>query len=173
MREMVANERTPSVCVSKSLGLGPSSRAGAGSFGLTNGSNDLSLHAQLVLETGGKVADATLSIASHVGDLSDLVEHVPASEHEDTNQAQGRPGVPALDNRQDIGPSLETDASASENRNDTDDPGDVIDGAFDSGVGSVREVTGKPAVNLLGLLGTVMPCQHEFREARRPSPTQK
>ena len=71
--------------LAKAWGLGPSSRAGAGSFGLTNGSNDLSLHAQLVLETGGEVADATLSITSHVGHLADLVEHVPTSEHEDTN----------------------------------------------------------------------------------------
>ena len=89
-----------------------------------------------------------MAIASHVGDLADLVEHVTAGEHEDTDQADGGPRVSVLDDREDVRPGFGKCASNTEGRYNTNSPGDIVDRTLYSGVGSTWQMAGNPGLDL-------------------------
>lgn len=52
---------------------------------LTDSSDNLTFQAELVAESAGKVANATLTIPRHIRHLADVVEHVSASEKQHSN----------------------------------------------------------------------------------------
>ena len=108
----------------------------------------MGLHAELVLEAGGEIADASMAIARHIGDLADLVEHVTTGEHEDTDQADCGPSISVLDDREDVRPGFGKCASNTERRNNTNSPGDVVDGTFNSRVRSAWQMARNPGLDL-------------------------
>lgn len=71
---------------------------------LTHGRDNLRLQPELIGEAPSKVADTALAISGNVGDLADVIEHVPAGEEQDRNQAHGRPHVSVLYNGPNEGP---------------------------------------------------------------------
>lgn len=102
------------------------------------------------MEAGREITNASTAIASHIRDLADLVEHVSTSEHEDTDQADGSPGISVLDDRKDVRPGLGKCAGNSEGRDDTNSPRNVVDRAFHSRGRAARQVASNPGVDLLG-----------------------
>lgn len=82
----------------------------------THGGNNLCLQAKLVLESTGKVADASLSITGHVWDLANVIEHVSAREEQHSDQADSSPQVAVLDDGQSVWSS---DCDKADNTKDT------------------------------------------------------
>ena len=95
---MAAKDRTPSAW-RVSTGL-----FAVETFELTNGGDDLRLHAVLVLEAAGEVANASPTIPCDVRHLPDLVEHVAAGEQQYADEADGGPDIAVLDDREDVRP---------------------------------------------------------------------
>jgi hypothetical protein len=150
-REMAANDRTPS-----GTRLAHNFHDIVGKRQAhTHGSNDLGLHAELVLKATGKVADTTLTIASNVGNLADVVEHVAASEEQDGDKADGSPEVPVPDHGEDVGPGHVGQAYGAGEEGACSEPLDPVDGALKGRVWAVGGMAGDPVIDLLGGLGTV------------------
>ena len=126
---------------------------------LTHSSNNLALKTELVAETSGKVADATLAVARNVGNLTNVVEHMAAGEEQHSDQAERSPQVTVLQNGDDVGRS---DDDEGENSKDGGGHGDDLDPVNRTGDLGLRriggELAGDPGVDLLSRLGT-MQCQ--------------
>lgn len=69
---------------------------------LTDSSNNLRLHSKLALKATREIADASLTIGSHIWHFPDVVEHVSGGEEKHCNQADGCPEVAALNHRQKV-----------------------------------------------------------------------
>lgn len=106
----------------------------------------------MALEPRGKVVDATTSITSYIRHLSDLVEHMAASEQENTDQAQACPNIAVLDDGEHIRPGLENNTCDAQSADNRYYPSDVIDWSAHSRVRSVRQVPREPYVHILGRL---------------------
>lgn len=117
---------------------------------LTDGGDNLRLHAELVLETASKVADATLAITSNVGDLSDVVEHVAAGEEKHHDQAEGSPQIAVLDDGQNVGGGDGDEGDEAEDSSGHGDNLDVVDGADNRRVRALGEVARDPGVDAVG-----------------------
>jgi hypothetical protein len=116
---------------------------------LTNCSNNLRLETELILETSGKVADTTLSIARHIWHLSDVVEHVSACEEQNRDQADCSPQVSVLDEREDVGCG---DAKERDKAKDSCGDGydaDIVKWPNNRGLLSFREVPADPGVDAI------------------------
>lgn len=113
-----------------------------GTLLLTHASNDLSLHTILVLETIGKVADASLSITSHIRNLADVVEHVSAGEEQDGDEGNGGPDVAALDDGEYVGPGDVGKGEAAGCDDKGRDPLDPVDRPLDGRVRAAGHVAG-------------------------------
>lgn len=105
------------------------------------------------MESTGKVGNATLSVASNVGNLSDMVKHVAAGEEQDRNETDGSPDVAALKNGQNVGRSSHQRGTGAEDDGDGGDPFHPVDGSLDGGVRSVGEVSRDPCVDLFSFRG--------------------
>jgi hypothetical protein len=122
---------------------------------LTNASDNLRLHAKLVLEARSKVRDSSFAIASHVGHLSDLVEHVSTGEHKDCEEAETSPELAALDERQEVRVCRDGRSYATKAKDGPGEPSHPVDGSSDRGLGPTLQMAGNPRVDLLGDLRTV------------------
>lgn len=120
---------------------------------LTDGSHNLCLHAILVLETTGKVADAATAIGSDVGDFPDVVEHVAAGEQQDRDQADGSPDVAILDDGEDIWPCDKCRSQTARQADNGNDPFHPVDRPLDRRVRAVGQMASEPGVHLLSSLG--------------------
>jgi len=58
---------------------------------LTNCSNNLRLQSELVAEATGEITDSALPISCHIWYLADMIEHVAASEEENSDEAECGP----------------------------------------------------------------------------------
>lgn len=96
---------------------------------LTHGSDNLSLETKLVLETTGKVGNATLAVACDIGDLADVVEHVTTGEEQNGDQADGSPEVAALNDGQCVRGSYGESGNGSEDGSGGGNDLDPVDGA--------------------------------------------
>jgi hypothetical protein len=70
---------------------------------LTYSGDNLCLQSKLVLETTSKITYSTLAVTRNIRDLADMIEHVPAREEKNRNQADCGPKVAILYHRNDIG----------------------------------------------------------------------
>lgn len=148
-RLMVAKERMPSVNVSRLVTLQYFDW-----LELTNGSNDLCLEAELVLETAGEVGETALAIVTSVGHLADVVEHVSAGEEQDKDQADSGPQVAVLDDGKDVGRSDGKECDDTDDGSCNGDNLDIIDRTLDRWMRGVGKVTAQPRVDRLSLVGT-------------------
>lgn len=84
-----------------------------------------------------------------------MVEHVPRREEQHGNEAECRPQVAILQDRDDVG---RRDGEESNGAQDTGRDGDDADPVYwadDAGVGAVGEMAGEPGVDCVGVLGAV------------------
>ena len=102
----------------------------------------------MVAEATSKVAKASLSIASYIRNLSNVVEHVSAREEENSNQAESSPEIAVLKDGNDIR------CGDGKERDDTKDGGcdghnlHVVDWAAYSGLRSIGgDLAGDPGVD--------------------------
>lgn len=107
----------------------------------------------MVLEATCKVADTALAVASDVGNLADVVEHVAAREEEDGDQADGGPDIAVLDDGKNVGPGDKGDSDGSEGHSRASNPPHPVDRALNRRVRTIRDVSRDPSMNLLGSLG--------------------
>ena len=115
---------------------------------LTHASHDLSLHAILILESACEVTDSTTSIARYIRYLSDVIEHMPTCEQEDSNQAYSSPQIAILNHRRDVRIRHGDECKETQYNRDSNSDSCVIDGAGDGGIVlSTWEVAKQPAVN--------------------------
>lgn len=91
-REMVANDRIPSIQVSLDL-------LQVRWMTLTHCSNNLRFESILIGEPASKVANTALAITCNIRHLSNMVEHMTAGEKKNGNQTDCRPDVSVLDDR--------------------------------------------------------------------------
>lgn len=116
---------------------------------LTHGSDNLRLQTELALEAAGKVGDATAAIASNIGHVADVVEHVAAGEEQDGNHGAGGPEIAVLDDGQQVGAGGGDQGANAEQQGDASRPADVVDGSLDLWVRTAGEVADNPVVHLL------------------------
>lgn len=119
---------------------------------LTEERNDLSLQPVLALEAARKIRDAAFAIASYVGDLADLVEHVAAGEEEDRDEGDCGPQVAVLRDGQQVRANLEDGADDGQARDDGDDDLDPVDWPRDGRVRAAFELPREPGVDGLCFL---------------------
>lgn len=105
---------------------------------LTHEGDNLGLKTILALESGSKVADSTVAIASHVRYLADLVEHLATGKQKNTNQTQPSPDIAVLDDGQYVWPNSVADAGDEQGEDDRHDPHDVVNWSAHCWVRSVR-----------------------------------
>jgi hypothetical protein len=121
---------------------------------LTHSGNDLCLETKLVLETAGEVGETALAVSASVGHFADVVEHVPACEEKDGDQADGSPKVAVLDDGKKVGRG---DCQEGEDTDDGSRDGDdlhIVDRTLDRRVRGVGKVTAQPRVDRLSLVRT-------------------
>jgi hypothetical protein len=80
-----------------------------------HGSNNLRLQTKLVAEATRKVCHATLAVTGHIRSLPDMVEHMSTSEKQHGDQAECRPKVAVLQDRDNVGRSDGNERDGSEN----------------------------------------------------------
>ena len=68
----------------------------------TNSTNDLALHAQLVLEAAGDPADLSVPSSLGIRRVFDFVPHVPRVKSKNEEQADAAPEYPRLNDGQDV-----------------------------------------------------------------------
>ena len=122
---------------------------------LTHSSNNLGLHAVLVLEAGSKVSDAATAVTGDIGDLPDVVEHVTADEEKDGDETSSSPDVAVLDDGQDVGPCDERGRQSTDDEGQRRSPAEVVDGALHGRRRTTFHVASEPGVDLFGSLGAV------------------
>jgi len=122
----------------------------------THGCDYLRLHAVLVLEATGKVADAALAVARDVGHVADVVEHVSAGEEQDRDQADGGPYIPAPQDRGDVRPGDVGQGNRAGQEGGRGEPLHPVEGTLDGRVWPVGGVARNPSMDLLGALGAVV-----------------
>lgn len=151
-RVMAQKESRPSVaCISARLPTFPVET-------LTDSRDNLRFKAELVLETSSEVRNPTLTVSSNVWDLANVVEHVAACEEKNRHQADGRPDVAVLDNRQNIRRSSGQCSSYSQQNRDPSRPAHVVDGSLHRRCRSAGHMSRKPGMNVLSSSST-MNCQ--------------
>lgn len=123
---------------------------------LTDGCNNLSFHAELVLESTSKVADTALTIACNIWNLPDVIEHLSTGEQEDGNQTDGSPEVSVLDNGQNVGRQNSEQGDGTHHNCHCRDEAHIIEGSNQRGLGAIRQVTTDPSVQCLGANWTVI-----------------
>ena len=109
----------------------------------------------MVLETRGKVLNATSVIGSYVRNLPDLVEHITTGKEEDAEQAQASPEVAALDDRQENGPGFGEKTNDSQTTDNGNRPSDPVDRSFEGRMWAIRQVARNPGMDLFGARLTV------------------
>ena len=119
---------------------------------LTHCRNDLCLKTILARKSSCKVANAPLSIPSHIRDLSDVVEHVATGKEEDGDQADGRPQVAVLDDWQQIWIADTEERYASKHSSRHCYYTDPVYWALYWRMRSVLEVPAQPSMDLLSCL---------------------
>lgn len=123
-------------------------------FLLTHSGDDLRLHAELVGEATGEIVDSTFSIAGHVGDPPDVIEHVAGGEEKDSDERESSPEVTVLQEREDVGRGHSDNGDTTEHGGGDGDDLYPVDGAGDLRLGDVGwELAGHPGVDLLSGLG--------------------
>ena len=128
---------------------------------LTHSGDDLSLHAELILEAASKIADASSPILGNVGHLADVIEHVPAGEEQDGDQADGGPDVAVLDDGEKERPSDEASSGDAGDKSQSADPPQPVDRALDRRVRSVGHMAREPVMELLGSLVAIVHTHHQ------------
>jgi hypothetical protein len=121
---------------------------------LTHSCNNLCLQAILIGETASKVADAPTSITSNVRHLSNVIEHVAASEQKNSDQADGSPDVAILNNWKNIRPGNAQKSNCSQNRSGDSNATNPIDWTVHRRMWSVGEMSRYPRMDLLSCLRT-------------------
>lgn len=158
-REMVAKARTPSTPKNVSIslfsfslnqlnGLAPCSQGDCQKQEriedrkLTDSSNNLRLHAKLILESSREIRDLPLLVRRHVRHRPDVVVHVSRREEQHQDQADGGPEVAILDEGQDVRIGDGAEGHGAQGGGCADGDEDVVDGADEAGVWAVCEVAG-------------------------------
>ena len=113
---------------------------------LTHSSNDLRLHAILILETAGKVTDPTTPVACHIWHFSNMVEHVSAREQQNHDQTDTSPQVAVLNDRHNIRVCHCDEREQSQENSDGDSNFCKVDGTLDLGIISGWEMAKYPAM---------------------------
>lgn len=126
---------------------------------LTNCSNNLRLQTKLGLETSSKVADATLSITRHVWNLSDMVEHMSTCKEENSDQADGSPKIPVLDDRGEVWCGNGEEGDETENSGCNSHSLDIVEWSRHRGLLALRKVSSDPSVDRVGGLLSVF-CEY-------------
>lgn len=149
--EMVAKDNRPSAFVSE-LHRVKAEERGIASIKLTHCRYNLCLKTILVREPPCKIAHTTLSIAGHVWNLPDVVEHMATSKQQNRNQTNGRPKVAVLYNRQQIRVADTEERDASQHCCSDCYYAHPVDRAFDWRMRSVFKMAADPSMYLLGSL---------------------
>lgn len=122
-------------------------------FLLTHSGDDLRLHAELVGEATGEIVDSTFSIAGHVGDPPDVIEHVAGGEKQDEDQTDAGPEIAVLDDGQDVGICDGDEGEETEQDGHGRADAAPVDRSTDARVVSRGQLAQDPAVHALGGLG--------------------
>lgn len=111
---------------------------------LTDGSHNLCLQAKLILESTGKIADATIAISGHVRDLPDVIEHLAAGEQQNGDQADGSPEVAVLHDGNYVGREHCEKSDGTHEDGNRRDNAHIVDGPNQWGLGAIRKVAVDP-----------------------------
>lgn len=85
----------------------------------------------MVLETTGKVGDATLAITRYIRNLSDVVEHVARGEEQNHDDANGSPEVAVLEEGENIGAGDGGEGDETEDGDGADDELHPVEGTVE------------------------------------------
>src|SRR5450432_37747 len=91
-----------------------------------------------------------MPIACDIWHLPYMIEHMTASEQQNGDKANGSPKVTILNDRQDIGPCHAQKCDRTQKSSGHSDHTHPVDWSLDFRMGSVRQVTTDPRVDLLG-----------------------
>ena len=161
--EIAQNASRPSKKNQVDISIGSGRGVRRGLCWLTQCSHDLGLKPILALEASGEVADSAPTISSDVGHLSNMVEHVPASEEQNRYQTYRCPDIPVLQNRQDVRRSRGQERTRTENNRDSRYPAHPINRTLDFRVWAVRQMAGEPSVHLFSGWGAVLSQTMQIR----------
>lgn len=115
----------------------------------------------MVAESSREVADSSLSVTRYIGNLSDVIEHMPASEEKDCNQTEGCPKVPVLQDGNNIRSGDREERDGTEDSRGDGNNLDIVDRSVDGRLGyTVGKLTGDPSMNLFGGLRTDLILAH-------------
>jgi hypothetical protein len=117
---------------------------------LTNGSDNLRFHAELVRESTSKIANASLAVTYDVGYFADMIEHVATGEQQDSNQAKAGPQISVSYDRQGIRRQNRKQSYHTHKESDCRDNSHVIDWADERWFCTFRKMSADPCVELVG-----------------------
>ena len=126
-----------------------------GRFQLTHASNNLRLHAILILESTSKIADPASSVACNIRDFSNVIEHVPTCKQQDSDQTDSSPQVAVLNDGRDVG-VCHCDEREQTQQNGYRHPDPcIVDGSIHRRIVlPTRKVTKKPSMHTFSGLWT-------------------
>lgn len=108
----------------------------------THSRHNLRLQPELVLESASKIAHSALVIRHDVRYFADMIEHVPACEQQDCNEADCGPTVAVLDHRQDIRRRDREKRDQSQDGGDDEGDLEVVDWTDERWMWNVGELAG-------------------------------
>lgn len=123
---------------------------------LTKSSDNLRLQPKLILEPSGKITHPALPISRHIGNLPNMVEHVPGREQEDGDQGDRGPEVAVLDDGQQVRGCDGAEGDQTQHRRRRDGEFHVVERPPEFRVRDVGELAREPGVDGFGFVGAVM-----------------
>jgi len=117
---------------------------------LTNCSDNLCFDAELVGKSSCEVRDTPSSISGDVWNLSDMIVHVSASEHQDQDQAQYCPYVSVLENGKDVWICHSAEGKETNHNGHSSDQLRPVEGSSQGRVTAGWEMPLYPCMNILG-----------------------